>query len=137
MALTKDYPRPNKDGKLIAYPVKASTRIYQGGMVCTDSTGLAIKAAAAAGNRFVGVAKEGVDRSASGAAEASVRVESEGNFPFIGTGFSQASVGSVAYATDDETVTTSSGSNRPAVGVITRFVSATEVWVKINVARGL
>ena len=112
------------------YLMKASTTCYAGGMVCLDSNGLAIPAAAASGNKqVVGVAAATVTSAASG----DYFVEAlEGEFNFAATSIAQSNVGDIVYAEDDQTVDETSGSNEPTAGKLIEYVSASEGWVRIG-----
>jgi len=112
------------------YLMKASTTCYAGGMVCLDSDGLAIPAAAASGNKaVVGVAAATVTSAASG----SYYVEAlEGEFNFAADTLQQEDVGAMVYADDDQTIDETQASNAPVAGRLIEYVSATEGWVRIG-----
>lgn len=114
-------------GLLIPYKVKGSSHIYRGSLVGLSS---GYARALVAGDPFAGVAYEEVNNTgADGAAE--VQVITSGEFELTGSGFSQATVGSVIYASDDGTVTTTSTSNSK-IGRCTRYISATKIAVLID-----
>lgn len=52
-----------KEGRLIAYPVKASTKIFEGDFVVLDSGASPVLSTTTAGSRYVGIAAESVDNS--------------------------------------------------------------------------
>lgn len=113
-------------------PVAASTKIYQGALVMLLSTGYGTNAAASASNKgCVGVAMETVDNSSGSAGDKSIKVKS-GRFLISGTGFSAASVASHIYASDNDTVSTTQGTNEPLVGTVERYVSSTSVYAQIG-----
>ena len=83
-------------------------------------------------NAFAGVVKEGQDNSSGSAGDLSCELYTEGVFYLPGSGLAQSDVGSVCYASDNYTVTTTS-TNNTQIGRIVDFVSATLVGVKIEV----
>ncbi|MFT3773005.1 MAG: hypothetical protein QM820_47080 [Minicystis sp.] len=127
----------------IAFPVKASTKIYAGAMV--DITGAGSGYAApmtkATALKCKGVAKKDVDNSsgANGAAFVIVQLSQtpNGTRPFKfdndpGAGaLAQADVGATVYALDDHTVSkTSTGAT--AVGEFVRLDADGGVWIEIK-----
>lgn len=116
-------------------PVKASTKIYQGGLVMTDSTGYAVPGASGATTNISwGIALSTVDNTGGSNGALSVDVMCEAAFLLDASGLTQANNGSYAYFTDDHTITTTATSNSK-VGTIIQVVSATQAWVYIGVAR--
>ena len=112
------------------YLMKASETCYAGGMVCLASTGLAIPAAAASGNKqVVGVAAATVTSAASGSYYVEVL---EGEFNFAGATLEQEDVGGMVFAADDQTIDETQGSNYPTAGKLIEYVSASEGWVRIG-----
>lgn len=91
----------------LAIPVKAATKIYSGALVATDATGYALPAATATGLKIWGIAEETTDNSAGGNGDVFIKVR-RGAFNFnvgtAGDALSQADVGSMVYAIDDNTV---------------------------------
>ena len=117
-------------GKRVSYLMKASTTIYAGGFVMIDSNGLATPATAEASNQgCVGVAAETVTSTASGGERIAVQ---EGIFLIGGASLAQSDVGSKAYASDDQTCSTTQGTNEPACGVVVEFVDASNGWVEVS-----
>jgi len=117
-------------GRKVKYLMKASTTCYQGGMVCIDSSGLAIPAAAASGNRaVVGVAVASVTSASSGSYYVEVL---EGEFLFAADTLEQDDVGVIVYADDDQTIDETQASNAPVAGRLIEYVSASEGWVRIG-----
>lgn len=131
-ALSAKTDREEKEGKIVSHPVVASDIIYAGALVKHNAAGFLAPCAAEAGAVFAGVAVESIDNSAGSAGDKSCRVEKKGNFLMNGTGLSQADVGSAVFASDDNTVSTTQGSNEQQVGRIVEFISATQVRVKID-----
>lgn len=114
--------------------VKASTKIYQGALVMTDSTGYAVPGATAAGATCWGIALQTIDNSAGASGALSVDCIQEAAFLMNASGLTVANTGAFAYFTDDNTVTLTATSNSK-VGTIVNVVSATQCWVYIGVSR--
>lgn len=131
-ALVENIDREEKEGKLLSHPVVASDIIYAGAITKHNAAGFLAPMAAEAGAAFAGISIEKVDNSTGSAGDLECLVKKEGAFVMQGTGFSQADVGSIVYASDDTTVSTTQGSNELAVGVISQFISSTEVRVRID-----
>lgn len=69
-----------KEGRLIAYPVKASTKIYEGDFVVLDSGASPLTASTSSGAVYVGIAAESVDNSAGALGAEQVLVWCSGVF---------------------------------------------------------
>lgn len=130
MALSAESQIEEKDGILRAMPVAADI-IYKGALCTWNSAGYLAPAGLAASERFAGIAMETVDNSGGNAGDKTCRVQCEGRYLLTGSGLSQSDVGSIAYAADDATISTTAGTDAP-IGIIDEFVSATQVWVKLN-----
>lgn len=112
------------------YLMADSTQIWAGSMVMINSAGLAVPAAAAAGNLgVVGLAKESKLSDTSGAIWIEVQ---ECEALFVGTTMAQTAVNVAVYAEDDQTVDETQGANEPLAGYCSEFVSATSVWVRLG-----
>lgn len=109
--------------------LKASTAIYKGALVAFDANGLLIAATPTASTQFAGIALEGVTSAASGSYYCNVA--RDGRHLLTTAGMAQSNVGDIMYAADSGTVG-ATASNAHKVGVITEFVSATQVWVDIS-----
>lgn len=131
-ALAENINRGEKEGKLLAHPVVASDIIFKGALVKHNAAGFLAPCAAEAGAVFAGIAFEKKDNSAGSAGDVSCRVHKKGAWIMNGAGFSQSDVGSSVYASDDNTVSTTQGTNEQAVGSIVEFISSTEVRVRID-----
>lgn len=120
------------EGGVIEFAMAAAVRVYRNAIVgIAVASGLARGATASATPDVrAGIAREEVDNSAGAAGAKTVEVYTEGEYLLTGSGFAQADVGVVVYASDDQTVTKTS-TNNVLLGRITRFVSATQVWVKL------
>lgn len=133
MALAADRLTVTKDRGLKAYPVKGSACIYDGAMVCLDSSGFAIPAADAASNRVVGIARGRADNSGSATDGAiNVYVESPVIAKFAATSITQAMVGQMMYVVDDQTFDDTIGTNAVKAGRLVEYVSNTEGWIEVD-----
>jgi hypothetical protein len=110
---------------LLALPVAANTTIFSGSLVATDAAGNAVPASALSSLRVWGRAdKQIVNTVAAGFGTAgALTIEVQcGVFMFVnGDGITNANIGQLCYALDDQTVTLASGSvanGRPVAGVI-------------------
>lgn len=109
-ALTTDRRITRVTGDYSSHGVKASTTIYAGAFVGDDGSGWARGLAAA--DPFLGISYERVDNSAGANGAKSVRVERSGRILHAVSGATdQSSVGTAVYASDDQTLTTTSTSN--------------------------
>ena len=130
-ALAADRNTKTKDGDLVSYPVGAGVTIYNGAMVCLNTSGYAVPAADTAGYIYQGVAQEYVDNSEGSNGDDTVKVRIGKVHNWVASGMSQAKVGLPVFVGDDQTVVLdASSTNKVYVGTIDAYVSATEVWVK-------
>lgn len=114
--------------------------VFKGALLVSDTDGyfravpLSSSTAMASGDIFGGIAAERQDVGAGDAADGSVMatVYRNGQWGFAKGALTQADVGAPAYATDDDTITTTS-TDALWVGVIEE-VDATYVWVNIEPA---
>lgn len=133
MALSANKEVIEQDGKVLSMPVVASDIIYKGALVKINAAGFLAPCAPEAGSNFAGVAYEHKDNSAGAAGALECRVVTHGCHVLTGSGLAQADVGSKVYATDDGVITTTEGTtSKQIVGTIVKFLSATEVLVKIQ-----
>ena len=129
-ALTESKEVPEKDGIIHAAPMAVDI-IYRGALVVYNAAGYLAPASGASGEIFAGVAEEEVDNSAGSAGDEVCRYKKEGIYLLEGAGLAQGDVGEQVYASDDQTITKTAGTNAP-VGKIVEYVSATQVWVKLD-----
>lgn len=129
--LSADRDTVMKAGDLRAYPVKANVKIYKGALLMIDSDGYLTLAASDATAVFAGVAYEAKDNTGGANGDVSCRVlQDSKQHQLPGAGFTQADVGKLVYATDDEIVAlTQAVGDEVAVGKIDEFISATKVGV--------
>lgn len=128
-ALAANRDTKSRDGKTFGFPVAASTKIYQGSIVCLNSSGYAVPASTATTLKVIGRAEEYVDNSAGLAGALSVKAI-RGVFKFVnGESITLAHVNTTAYLTDDQTVCLTA-TGKSIAGVI-RDVDSDGVWVEI------
>lgn len=132
-ALARNTPRASK-GELITrrYPVNAASIIYYGSLVMIDADGMARPAAALAGNLgCVGLCVEPADNTGGADGAKTVLVQC-GVFRFPVTSMTAAKIGTKLYASTDNDLSDTQGSNEPLAGTTEQYISATEAWVKIG-----
>jgi len=130
-ALTDNKEVNKKDGLILSMPVVASDIIYKGALVKSNAAGYLAPCASEAGSFFAGVAYEKADNSSGSAGDIECRVEVKGVFLLEGTGFGQGDVGSLVYASDDQTITKTDSGDLQLVGRIVQYVSSTNVYVEL------
>ncbi len=131
MALTDVRDVVVKDGWIVAHKM-AAVKIFQGALVMVNAAGFLTNVTDTTGCFFAGVAMETVDNSAGAAGDLNCRVQKRGNALLTGSGFAQADVGEVIYASANDVVTKTSAANRNIVGVMVEFESATKIWVELK-----
>ena len=130
-ALTKERNTLERPGALLYYPMAASVKCLQGGLVVLDTAGNAKPAVTATGLVGVGRCEVTADNSSGAAAAISVLVRA-GVFQWVnGESITKTSIGYTAYAADDQTVFKTVTGKSP-VGVIID-VDANGVWVETQV----
>ncbi|MDW8106217.1 MAG: hypothetical protein RMK45_01925 [Armatimonadota bacterium] len=131
-ALSQPHETHEREGLIVAYPVKANTRIWKGALVCVDSTGYLVPASDAAGLRFVGVAFESVDNTGGSNGAKRCRVIKRGSFVYNRSGnFAPADVGLTVRAVSDNEVAKTSTHNL-IVGTIVELVDGNRVRIRID-----
>jgi hypothetical protein len=131
-ALSQPYETHEREGLIVAYPVKANARIWKGALVCVDSTGYLVPASDTANLRFVGVAFESVDNTGGANGAKRCRVVKRGTFIYNRIGsFAQADIGATARAvTDNEVAKTST--NNIVVGTVVELLDSNRVRIRID-----
>jgi len=132
-ALSQPYETHEREGLIVAYPVKANARIWKGALVCVDSTGYLVPASDTANLRFVGVAFESVDNTGGANGAKRCRVVKRGTFVYNRTGaaYTQADIGTTARAvTDNEVAKTST--NNIVVGTVVELLDGNRVRIRID-----
>lgn len=114
-------------------PLAATTQLYEGTLGFTNTSGLLVGTTGSGANRFAGLLAKEADNSAGAAGDVKAELITEGIAELPGTGFSQASVGKDAYATDNFTVSAGYAANGVKIGKIEAYVSSTKVRVRFDV----
>jgi hypothetical protein len=109
--------------------LKASTQIWKGGLVAFDANGLLVPCTPTTGTQFAGVALESVLSASTGSYYC--EVARDGRHMVVSSSITQANVGDIVYATDDQTIG-SSTQFAHKVGVIAEVEDATHTWVDIS-----
>lgn len=135
MAVTANQTISRKCVDRDSYPVAAAARIYEGTLAFLTVLGYLAAVTATGANRFAGIALREVDNTDGSAGDLTAEVHAWGEFLLTGSGFTQASVGRDAFATDNYTITDAPSASGVRIGVITRYVSATKVYVRIEPTR--
>ncbi|MFN3652220.1 MAG: hypothetical protein ACK47B_21795 [Armatimonadota bacterium] len=130
-AATKDREAKRQDGTLKAEPM-AVAKVFKGTLVNHNAAGYAAPAGANANETFAGVAYEAADNTGGAVGDKKVRVEKVGEYEFVAAGIVQADVGKEVYVTDDQTVQIAAPANAIKCGVISEYVSATRVRIRID-----
>ncbi len=138
MAVTANQLINRKDGDRDSYPVDALTSLYEGTLAFLTPSGYLAGGTGTGANRFAGLVVRGVDNSAGSAGDQTGELFSCGEALLSGSGFTQASVGRDAFASDNYTVSDAPSAAGVRIGTIARYVSATKVWVRLEpLRRGL
>jgi len=131
-ALTDNKEVAEKHRRLLESPMAVDI-IYKGAIVKINAAGFLAPMAAEVGALMGGVAYEKKDNSGGSAGDLNCKALREGVFEFVAVGLVQADLGSIAYASDDQTVSKTQASNEVAVGKIVEVISATACRVDISV----
>jgi hypothetical protein len=120
LSADRNTPRLEKGIKLL--DVAASQLIYAGAIVMRNASGYAVKGATALGLQGVGRAEERADNSDGSAGDLAIKIRS-GVFRFANSSSSDeitdADIGRVCYAVDDQTVAKTAGSGtRSPAGIV-------------------
>ena len=130
MALSKDVQRIYEKGDRNAFPIKASTKFYEGSAIGVEvATGYARPLVA--GDLFSGFAEGPVDNSSGSNGDLSIRARDDEKVLLAVSGAAITDIGKPVYASDDDTFTLTATSNS-YVGRIYRFDSTGKVWVTVE-----
>lgn len=136
-ALSADRNTPRRQGDDRKGAVAASTLIYAGALVMRNAAGYIVKGQTATGLVGVGRAEERVDNSAGANGALSVTYR-PGVYHFANSAaadeITQAEIGSLCYAVDDQTVAKTNGSSTRSPAGIVEDVDAQGVWVRLDEA---
>lgn len=127
MALTADNPRTYELGDINEFTVDAGVTVYEGAFTFVKKAdGLAVVAAVAISTHvFAGIA---IEKATAGNR---VRLKHHGKVVASVTGAGIDAVGKIVYASDDNTLTLTAGTNVP-VGYVHRYVSGTTCIVEFR-----
>lgn len=136
VALTSERNTKTRLGDL-RYDAMAAVKIFAGGIVMRNASGLLTKGATATGCFGVGRAEATVDNSAGAAGAVSLTYRA-GQFAFAnhsGDLIAQADVGKVCYIVDDQTVAKTNGAGtRSPAGIVEGIEAPGTVWVRFDEA---
>lgn len=131
-ALMQPHETHEREGLIIAYPVKANAKIWKGALVCVDNTGYLVPASDTANLRFVGVAFESVDNTGGVNGAKRYRVVKRGSFVYNRSGsYAQADIGTTVRATSDNEVAKTS-TNNIVVGTVVELLDGNRVRIRID-----
>lgn len=135
MALSANRNTVERANTLFHFPVAASTKIYQGSLVCINASGFAVPAATSTTLKCVGRAEQLADNSTGLASAINIQVK-RGCFKFTNSAgadlIALKDVGTNAYLVDDQTVALTNGTNtRSIAGIIRDVDSDGGVWIEI------
>ncbi len=135
-ALTANANLQKKEGRFMSHPVVASDIIYNNALCKINAAGNLAPCATEAGSFFAGVSQGFYDNSAGSAGDINGVVDTEGLYLLTGSGFALTDVGDEVYASDDSTITSTNSGNLQKVGQVMGYLSATQLWVKLDVGQG-
>lgn len=131
-AAAEDRDDKRKEGKIEEYPQKTAVTAYKGTFQCIDpATGYLVPGANTAGYRLAGIAVGGNAAGSAASGFYGVDIWEGGKFSFITSGMAITDVGKPVFMADDQTVALIT-TNYVYAGKIYKYISATEVLVKID-----
>ena len=134
MAATANQLRPKcqDPGGLRHCGVLEAIHIYSGTMVFYDvTTGYLTDTDNGGANAFAGISENEYDNTDGASGDIVAEFWTMGSFELTGSGFTQADVAKAIYATDNNTISTSSAT-ASRIGTCDGFVSATKLSVRIQ-----
>ncbi|SDA39196.1 hypothetical protein [Mesorhizobium qingshengii] len=134
-ALTKGRNTLERSGDITEPPVKGATKIFAGGLVAINASGLAVPMATVTTLVGLGRAEQTVDNSAGADGDKNVRV-GRGIYKFANSSagdlITRSDIGATCYGVDDQTVAKTNGTNTRSPAGKIHDVDADGVWVKFN-----
>lgn len=124
---------PHRDGAATKYPVAASTKTLIGTFAALDGSNNLVNATDAASRRVVGIHNAETDNSSGSAGDLSSGVD-KGLFLVANSAtnaLTDAYIGRVAYIEDNNTVSSSGGTNFVVAGIV-EDVTADGVWLWVG-----
>lgn len=131
MAVTANQLIVRQDGCKVSLPIEESTHLYQGTMAFVNADGYLDDDTNTGANVFAGIVIGEVDNDEAVDGAKSAEYWADGVFELVGSGFTQGTVNSDIYASDNFTVTTTS-TNNSYVGRCVEYISSTKIKVKIE-----
>lgn len=132
MAVTANQLKKRQDGCRGNAPVEEATHLYQGTLAFLNAAGYLVGVTGSGQNRFAGVMDAEADNSAGVDGEIRGEYLKDGIFELQGSGFSQASVGRDAFATDNFTISDAPSASGVRIGRIEEYISSTVVRVALH-----
>lgn len=135
-ALTASFPRESKGSKFLLKDKLAAVKIFAGALVARNASGYLTNASDAANLKVRGVMKEEVDNSGGSAGDLSGELET-GVFKFANSGTNALTIANlegVCYVEDNDTVSSSGGTNSIKAGKVVAIDEDGGVWVDTNAA---
>lgn len=125
--------RQGRDGNIVAVPVAASKRLYEGTLCYLDASGNATDVINTDVGRFIGIVRGEVDNSTGSAGDKTVECWTDGTFELTLSSATlvAADVGKTVYGVDNATIS-ETGADQPEVGVVRKFISTTKALVEIR-----
>lgn len=121
---------------LFKAPIAASTKLYQGGIVCLNASGLAVPGSVSTTLKAMGVALKTYDNSSGGASAFNIEARAGVHWFNSGTAgdtIAQANVGALCYIMDDNTVgLTTGGATRSIAGTIVDVDATLGIAVRVS-----
>ena len=124
---------PKRDGQSTSFPVAASTKTLIGTFAALDGSNNLVNATDAAARRVVGIHNAETDNSSGSAGDLSSVVQ-KGLFLVANSGtnaLTDAYIGRVAYIEDNNTVSSSGGTNFVVAGIV-EDVTTDGVWLWVG-----
>lgn len=132
-ATTVSIPITKRDGTTNAFPVAASTKTLQGAFAALDGSNNLVNATDASARRVVGLHADETDNSAGSAGDLTSPVV-KGCFLVKNSAtnaVTNAHIGRACFIEDNETVSSSGGTNFVVAGIVEEVTSA-GVWVWVG-----
>lgn len=136
-ALTRDRNTPRLTGDLRSGALAAAALIYAGALVMRDAAGNLVQGKTATGLVGVGRAEARANNSSGSAGDVTLTYR-PGIYRFANSAstdaITQAEIGSLCYAVDDQTVAKTDGSSARSAAGLVEDVDAEGVWVRLDEA---
>jgi hypothetical protein len=128
----RDSKRQVGDTRVYGLEGDTADNFYKGAMIVLNTGGYAVVGVNTAAHRFVGVAAEQFNQTATAADGTNeIKVWRRGLFEFVGSSLAITDIGRPVWLTDDQTISLTQTNVGP-IGVIADFISATAAVVDIG-----